>query len=93
MAGRASSAGAAAVEADRMTAAAPRGPVLFAGAGLRACPIEAVGLPELQAFFAANPEYFRTVASRNPFPDEAQTEFDERPPAGMPFRERWFLGL
>lgn len=65
----------------------------FEGAGLRARELEAGDVPRLQALFEAHPQYFETVNGRPPRPDEAQAEFDERPPAHLSFARRWFLGL
>ena len=47
----------------------------------------------LQAFLDANPAYSLAVEGRRPPPDAAQTEFDERPPAGFPYTRRWLLGF
>jgi ribosomal protein S18 acetylase RimI-like enzyme len=50
-------------------------------------------LPELQRFFAANPEYFVAVNGEPPRADEAEIEFRDVPPAGMPYREMLLLGF
>jgi GNAT superfamily N-acetyltransferase len=50
-------------------------------------------LPALQALYEANPDYFFTVGGQAPRPDEAQQEFDELPPAHIPFGSRWFAGV
>lgn len=60
---------------------------LFATDTLRVVPMQAHEVPELQALFDANPLYFRTVNGRDAKPDEAQVEFDERPPEPMVWRE------
>ena len=50
-------------------------------------------LPQLQALFDANPDYFLAVNGRPAHADEAQLEFDEFPPAHLGFTRRWFAGL
>lgn len=50
-------------------------------------------LPALQALFEANPGYFRIVGGQPPRPDEAQQEFDERPPPHLGYSDRWFAGV
>lgn len=50
-------------------------------------------LPELQALFEANPEYFLLVSGAPPRPNEAVEEFNEEPPAHIPHGRRWFLGF
>lgn len=47
---------------------------------------EAGDLPELQAFYEANPGYWLLVHGTPPRPDEAASDFDARPPADMPYR-------
>ena len=53
----------------------------------------AADVPELQTFFAANPEYFYQINDRPPRADEAQQEFDEQVPAHLPHGPRWFIGV
>lgn len=66
---------------------------------LFACPphvvreLNADGLPGLQALFDANPHYFHLVGGRPPRPDEARLVFDDRPPAHLPFANRWVAGI
>lgn len=67
--------------------------MLFAAAGLQARELRPDEVPQLQAFFEANPEYFQTVNGRPPHADEAQVEFDERPPAHLGHSRNWCLGL
>lgn len=67
--------------------------VLFESAAIGARRLAAHEVPALQAFFEANPEYFQSINGRPPLSDEAQTEFDELPPAHLGFGERWMLGL
>ncbi len=55
---------------------------------LGAADIEAV-----QRFFEANPEYFLAVHGEGPHADEAKKEFADVPPAGMPYRAMWLLGV
>jgi GNAT superfamily N-acetyltransferase len=66
---------------------------LFQAAGLQARELQAADVPRLQALFDANPGYFQTINGRPPHPDEAQTEFDERPPAHLGYSQRWCAGL
>lgn len=67
--------------------------VVFDAAGLRARELQRVEVPLLQALFEAHPQYFEAVNGRPPRADEAQTEFDDHPPAHLRFARRWFLGL
>ena len=46
----------------------------------------------LQAFFEANPAYFRSVNGEPPAPDEAHHEIHDQPPAGWPFTKKWLIG-
>ena len=64
---------------------------LFAGDAWRASELHQADVPRLQAFFAANPEYFLTVGGEGPTPTTAQEEFDSLPPPEFPFRQRWML--
>jgi RimJ/RimL family protein N-acetyltransferase len=50
-------------------------------------------IPLLQTFFEANPDYFYFAHGIAPMPNEAQKEFDDLPPAEMPFKQRFFLGF
>jgi len=50
-------------------------------------------VPAMQRFFDANPEYFVAVNGEGPTRDEAEREFDDLPPAGMRYRERWVIGM
>lgn len=68
-------------------------PPLFEAAGLQACELQAADVPRLQALFDANPAYFQTVNGRHALPDEAQQEFDERPPSSMSWTRHWCAGL
>jgi len=43
-------------------------------------------IPALQAFLEANPGYTAMIEARPVQPDAAQIEFDERPPAALPYR-------
>jgi GNAT superfamily N-acetyltransferase len=65
----------------------------FASGRLRANPLLASEVPALQAFFEENPEYFLAVNGVPPRPSEAQDEFDDLPPADIPFNERWLIGF
>jgi GNAT superfamily N-acetyltransferase len=73
--------------------ALPEPDALFRTARLAARELAPHEVPLLQALFDANPAYFQAVNGRPPNPDEAQVEFDERPPPHLPFTRRWFLGL
>jgi GNAT superfamily N-acetyltransferase len=42
-------------------------------------------LPELQAFYEANPEYWRIVYGHPPRPGEAESDFDAVPSSDIPF--------
>lgn len=66
---------------------------LFESAELCAREMSQAEVPQLQALFDANPSYFRTVNGRDASLDEAQQEFDERPPAPLSWSRIWFLGL
>lgn len=72
-----------------MTAGQP----LFDGPGFVARPLAAAEVPLLQALFDANPRSFLVVNGRPAPPDAAQTEFDERPPPHLPYRQHWIAGL
>jgi GNAT superfamily N-acetyltransferase len=65
----------------------------FAPGGFRARPLVASDVPVLQAFFDENPDYFLAVNGEPPRPCEAQEEFDDLPPADMPFNARWLIGF
>jgi GNAT superfamily N-acetyltransferase len=67
--------------------------MIFGAAGCHARELHAADVPRLQVLFDANPEYFLAVNGRPPRPDEAQVEFDERPPPQLPFARQWLLGL
>lgn len=54
--------------------------------------LRADDVPLLQALFDANPAYFQVVNGRAALPDEAQIEFDERPPRHLSWTRRWVLG-
>jgi GNAT superfamily N-acetyltransferase len=66
---------------------------LFATAGVVARKLTESDLPALQAFFEANPDYFVAVNGMAPRADEARQEFEDRPPAGMPFDDAFTLGF
>lgn len=59
----------------------------------RAVELVETDLPELQAFFEANPPYFVTVNGQPAEPGEAREEFDIRPPDDWSYRKKWFLGI
>ena len=64
-----------------------------AGAAHTAWCIDEAGLPFLQAFFDANPEYFLQVYGEPALLDEARQEFEDRPPAGIPYESLWLIGF
>lgn len=66
---------------------------MFSAAGLTARALQREDLPALQAFFEANPAYFLQITGRPPRPDEAEQEFDDRPPAHLPHTGFYMLGL
>lgn len=66
---------------------------LFASDALQARPLRADEVPTLQRLLEADPSYFLAVNGRPPDPDEAQVEFDERPPPHLPWRANHVLGL
>jgi GNAT superfamily N-acetyltransferase len=68
-------------------------PPLFNAGPWQVRPLHRAALPELQALFEANPDFFVTVGGQPPGPTEAQDEFDELPPPHLPFAQRWFAGL
>ena len=65
----------------------------FASGSFRANPLLSSDVPALQAFFEENPEYFLAVNGVPPQPGEAQQEFDDLPPADIPFNEKWLIGF
>ncbi|HEX6705312.1 MAG TPA: GNAT family N-acetyltransferase [Albitalea sp.] len=69
----------------------PASAPLFEVDGLRALELRRDDLPALQRFFDANPEYFLAVSGQPPRPDEARQEFEDRPPAGMPYTAQSML--
>ena len=71
----------------------PLDPPLFAAAGLAVRELQPADVPALQALFDANPAYFQAVNGRNALPGEAQAEFDEVPPAHLPFGRQWKAGV
>ena len=66
---------------------------LFAGPGFQARPLLPSEVPLLQALFDANPASFVLVNGQPAPPNAAQTEFDERPPAHLSWRQHWLAGL
>jgi RimJ/RimL family protein N-acetyltransferase len=66
---------------------------LFESAELYGRELAACEIPDLQALFDANPEYFLSVNGCPPDSDEAQREFFEMPPAHLGFSRRWVAGF
>ena len=64
---------------------------VFSGAAFRAFEMGIEDAPRLQEFFESNPEYFLAVGGVGPSPAQAKEEFEDLPPAGMPFRKMWLL--
>lgn len=76
-----------------MMAAMAHDPPLFQAAGHSVRQLLASDVPALQSLFDANPAYFQAVNGRPANPDEAQAEFDEVPPAHLPFAGHWKAGI
>ena len=74
-----------------MSSAMPQLPATLAGFAV--LPLQACHIPQLQAFYAANPLYFEATTGESAQPGDADAEFHARPPADMPYRERWLLAL
>lgn len=66
---------------------------LFLAGAFRAVEMKAEGVPELQQFYEANPEYHLLVNGVMPAPQSAQETFDRRPPSGWPFTRKWTLAF
>ncbi|MBC7918738.1 MAG: GNAT family N-acetyltransferase [Rhodoferax sp.] len=64
---------------------------LFSSGPYQAREMRADEVPQLQRFFEDNPIYFEAVNGQGPTAQEAQQEFDDLPPAEMPFDKRWML--
>jgi len=67
--------------------------MLFTAGPIRATVLGAAEVPALQAFFEANPAYSIAVNGLPPHADEAREEFDDLPPANMPYSGRFQIGL
>jgi GNAT superfamily N-acetyltransferase len=61
--------------------------------GCRMRELGAADVATVQRFFDANPEYFLEVNGERPRADEAEHEFADLPPAGMPYRTMWLIGF
>jgi len=55
-------------------------------------PLDAASAPSLQAFFEANPEYWRVVMESAVPADAARQVFDDRPPAEWRWDRMWIMG-
>jgi GNAT superfamily N-acetyltransferase len=66
---------------------------LFAVEHVEAWTLTESDLPALQDFFVANPDYFVAVNGMPPRADEAQQEFEDRPPPEMSFDEVYVVGF
>jgi GNAT superfamily N-acetyltransferase len=62
---------------------------LFTGEGFRAVEMFAWDAPRLQAFFDANPDYFRMISGAAPSGNEAREQLEALPPADWPFTRKW----
>lgn len=67
--------------------------VLFTAERFRAIELGAADIPDLQRFFAANPEYFVAVSGQGPHPAEANDEVDGALPEGWSFTKKWIIGF
>lgn len=67
--------------------------VLFQADGWHAHEVGREHLPQIQAWFEADPAYWLLINGRPPRPDQAEVEFDERPPPHLPFGSQRFIGL
>jgi GNAT superfamily N-acetyltransferase len=76
-----------------MNASDPWSKRLFDAQAYEARELTEDDLPELQAFFVANPDYFLAVNGRPPQPDEARHEFEDRPPPEMTFEKIVVIGF
>jgi GNAT superfamily N-acetyltransferase len=76
-----------------MSAAASVAAPLFRVGSHEARLLASEDAPRLQAFFDANPEYYLAVGDEPPTPDEAAREFADLPPADLPFRTNWMVGV
>lgn len=70
-----------------------RPPPLFGGDGFRVRELQADEVPQVQAFFDANPEYWLAVNGVPPPPGLAQLEFDERPPPPLTYERNRYCGI
>jgi GNAT superfamily N-acetyltransferase len=70
----------------------PSAPPLFPVCGHQVRLLAANDIAGLQAFFVANPAYFLAVHGEPARPDEAQQEWEDRPPAGMAYGRQDLLG-
>lgn len=68
-------------------------PVLFESPGLQVRELQRADVPVLQALFDANPSFFQRINGRPARPDEAQCEYEETPPAHLPYGRRWVAGV
>lgn len=66
---------------------------LFSIGTVQATTLVAADVPALQRFFEENPEYSIAVNGAPPHANEAQEEFDDLPPAEMPFKGKWLIGF
>jgi GNAT superfamily N-acetyltransferase len=76
-----------------MNTSCPSSHRLFDVGAVGAWALTASDLPVLQDFFVANPDYFLAVNGMPPRADEAKQEFEDRPPAEMPFDQIHVVGF
>jgi GNAT superfamily N-acetyltransferase len=65
--------------------------MLFDARPYRAEVLTREDIPALQRFFEESPEYFVAVNGEAPRADEAREEFEDLPPPGYPYRDRYLI--
>lgn len=73
--------------------AQPASPLFQIEPGLETRPLALDEAPRLQAFMAANPEYWLRVGDEPPGPQEAEEALRSRPPPELSWREHFNLGF
>jgi len=66
---------------------------LFAAGAFCVVELDDADIPELQRFFAANPDYFLAVNGQPAADDEAYEELHGALPSGWPHTKKWILGF
>jgi GNAT superfamily N-acetyltransferase len=67
--------------------------ILFAAGSFTASELAEAELPELQALFESNPDYFEIVEGERAGPGAARKTFDTRPPEDMAYERVWIVGV